>query len=113
MSDKYYMRSVHERLMNAKKYINCFTKRDKQELKTIIKYVERLLDPKVEMTRDQSIKMMDRPNAFLNMLIETMHADIGDQDNAKLLISNTGSKKNKMKYKSKSKKKIKKSIRRK
>ena len=70
MSDKYYISSVHERLINTKKYINCFTKRDKQELKALIKYVERLLEPKVQISRDQSIKMMERPNLFLQMLLK-------------------------------------------
>ena len=111
MSDKYYISSVHERLINTKKYINCFTKRDKQELKALIKYVERLLEPKVQISRDQSIKMMERPNLFLQMLINKMYADIGDQD---IPIFSMGAKRSKKKsLKSKSKRKMKKTKKRK
>ena len=76
MSDKYYIRSVHERLINTKKYINCFTKRDKQELKVDIKYVERLLDPKIIISRNDGMRMMERPNLFIRMLIDKMYIDI-------------------------------------
>ena len=110
MSDKYYIRSVHERLINTKKYINCFTKRDKQELKILIKYVERLLDPKIIISRNDGIRMMERPNLFIRMLIDKMYIDIGDQDYPNLY--STGAKR-KSKSKSKSKRRMKKTKRRK
>lgn len=114
MSDKYYIRSVHERLINTKKYINCFNKKDKQELKILIKYVERLLDPKIIISRNDGMRMMERPNLFIRMLIDKMYIDIGDQDYPNLYSAGAKRKsKSKNKSKSKSKRRMKKTKRRK
>ena len=110
MSNKYYIGSVHDRLINEKKYINCFKKQDKQELKAAIKYVEKLLDPKIILSRNDAIKMMDKPNLFLQTLINKIYTDIGDQD---IPISMGAKRSKKKSLKSKSKRKMKKSKRRK
>ena len=100
MSDKYYIRSVYDRLMNAKKYINCYSKQDKKDLKSIIKYVARFLDPTLKISRNDATKIMELPNSFLNMLIDVIFIDIGDQDTI-------GGKSKKTKNKSKNKYKLK------